>query len=94
MGQVAQALGKKGSAMPGGVYRVGLARSDLKATLDGVELKPAFALGSWLAFTNKGNHGAVMGDLVLLASEVNPVMKKLEDGGIEIWQDDDDAPAP
>jgi biotin operon repressor len=84
MGQVAQALGKKGSAMPGGVYRVGLARSDIKATLDGVELKPAFALGSWLAFSNAGNHGAVMGDLVLLATEVNPVMKKLEQGGIEI----------
>lgn len=84
MGQVAQALGKKGSAMPGGVYRVGLARSDIKATLDGVELNPAFALGSWLAFTNAGNHGAVMGDLVLLSTEVNPVMKKLEEGGIEI----------
>jgi uncharacterized protein DUF1259 len=84
MGQVGQALGKKGSAMPGGVYRVGLARSDIKATLDGVELKPAFALGSWLAFTNAGNHGAVMGDLVLLPAEVNPVMKKLEAGGIEI----------
>ena len=84
MGQVAQALGKKGSAMPGGVYRVGLARSDVHATLDGVELKPAFALGSWLAFTNSGGHGAVMGDLVLLATEVNPVMKKLEQSGIEI----------
>src|SRR5512140_3013547 len=84
MGQVAQALGKKGGAMPGGVYRVGLARSDIKATLDGVELKPAFALGSWLAFTNAGNHGAVMGDLVLLSTEVNPVMKKLQEGGIEI----------
>jgi hypothetical protein len=84
MSQVAQALGKKGSAMPGGVYRVGLARTDIKATLDGVELKPAFALGSWLGFSNGGNHGAVMGDLVLLATEVNPVMKKLEEGGIEV----------
>ena len=84
MGQVAQALGKKGSAMPGGVYRVGLARSDIKATLDGVELKPAFALGSWLAFSNAGNHGTVMGDLVLLPAEVNPVMSKLQEGGIQI----------
>jgi hypothetical protein len=84
MGQVAQALGKKGGAMPGGVYRVGLARSDLKVTVDGVEIKPALALGSWLAFTNAGGHGAVMGDLVLLPTEVNPVMKKLEQGGIEI----------
>ena len=84
MKRVGDALGKPGTPMPGGVYRVGLARSDLKVTLDGVEIKPALALGSWLAFTNAGGHGAVMGDLVLLASEVNPVMKKLEEGGIEI----------
>jgi hypothetical protein len=84
MNQVAKSLGKSGSAMPGGVYRVGLARSDLKVTLDGVEIKPALALGSWLAFTKSGHGGAVMGDLVLLPTEVNPVMTKLEDGGIEI----------
>ena len=84
MGQVGQALGKTGTAMPGGVYRVGLARSDLKVTLDGVEIKPALALGSWLAFTRSDNNGSVMGDLVLLPTEVNPVMKKLEDGGIQI----------
>lgn len=83
-GQVAKSLGKSGSMMPGGVYRVGLARSDLKVTLDGVEIKPALALGSWLAFTDRGGHGTVMGDLVLLATEVNPVMKKLEEGGIQI----------
>ena len=77
MSAVGSALGKTGSAMPGGVYRVGLARTDLKVTLDGVEIKPALALGSWLAFTKKGKEGMVMGDLVLLATEVNPVMKKL-----------------
>ena len=84
MGDVASALGKKGSAMPGGVYRVGLARSDLKVRVDGVDVKPALALGSWLAFTRNDAGCAVMGDLVLLATEVNPVMKKLEEGGIEI----------
>jgi Domain of Unknown Function (DUF1259) len=84
MNAVGKALGKTGSAMPGGVYRVGLARTDLKVTLDGVEIKPALALGSWLAFTKMGNKGMVMGDLVLLATEVNPVMKKLAEGGIQI----------
>ena len=84
MNAVGKALGKTGSAMPGGVYRVGLARTDLKVTLDGVEIKPALALGSWLAFTKMGSKGMVMGDLVLLATEVNPVMKKLAEGGIEI----------
>jgi len=84
MKAVGDALGKSGTAMPGGVYRVGLARSDLKVMLDSVEIKPAFALGSWLAFRKTGSQGVVMGDLVLLMSEVTPVMTKLEEGGIEI----------
>jgi Domain of Unknown Function (DUF1259) len=82
--QVAQALGKSGSEMPGGVYRVGLPRSDLKVTLDGVEVKPALALGSWLAFQKIGDHAMVMGDLVLTAEEVSAVMNKLVEGGIDI----------
>ncbi len=73
MKAVGEALGKTGSAMPGGIYRVGLPRSDLKVSLDGVEIKPALALGSWLAFKKTGNQGMVMGDLVLLISEVTPV---------------------
>src|SRR5579883_2231365 len=82
--QVAQALGKSGSVQSGGVYRVGLPRTDLHVTLDGVALKPGFALGSWLAFAPMGEHTMVMGDLVLTQDEVNPVMQKLEQQGIEI----------
>jgi Domain of Unknown Function (DUF1259) len=82
--QVAEALGKAGVEMPGGVYRVGLPRTDLHATLDGIEIKPALALGSWLAFRKVGDQAMVMGDLVLTGSEVNPVMTKLAEGGIEI----------
>jgi hypothetical protein len=81
---VAQALGRSGAQLPCGVYRVGLGRSDLKVTLDGVEIKPSLALGSYLAFQKTGSKGMVMGDLVLTHEEVNPVMKKLIDGGIEI----------
>src|SRR5260370_33123936 len=81
--RVGEALGKAGAELPGGVYKVGLPRSDIKATLDGVELKPGFALGSWLAFAKMGNDGIVMGDLVLLMDEVSPVMAKLVAGGIE-----------
>lgn len=84
MKSVGEALGKSGLAMPGGVYRVGLPRNDIRATLDGVEIKPALALGSWLAFRKTGNEGMVMGDLVLLSTEVTPVMTKLEESGIEI----------
>jgi hypothetical protein len=82
--QVGEALGKTGSAAPGGIYRVGLPRTDLKVTLDGVELKAGFALGSWLAFEKMGDQGMVMGDLVLTETEVNPVMTKLAAGGIEV----------
>jgi hypothetical protein len=82
--RVGEALGKTGSAMPGGIYRVGLPRTDLKVTLDGVELKAGFALGSWLAFEPMGSESMVMGDLVLTMDEVSPVMKKLFEGGIEV----------
>src|SRR5438128_8470698 len=75
--RVGEALGKAGTEMPGGIYKVALPRSDIKATLDGVELKPGFALGSWLAFTKTDKDGMVMGDLVLAMDEVNPVMAKL-----------------
>ena len=74
--EVGKALGKTGSATPSGIYRVGLPRTDLKVTLDGVELKAGFALGSWLAFEKMGDSGMVMGDLVLTMDEVSPVMKR------------------
>ena len=82
--QVGQALGKTGSAAPGGVYRVGLPRTDLKVTLDGVALRAGFALGGWLAFEKMSDQGMVMGDLVLTMDEVAPVMTKLAAGGIEV----------
>jgi len=82
--KVADALGKSGTEMPGGVYRVGLPRTDLHVTLDGVQIKPTLALGSWLAFQTMGDQAMFMGDLVLTEAEVNPVMKKLTESGIEI----------
>ncbi|MER9529778.1 DUF1259 domain-containing protein [Mesorhizobium sp. M0309] len=81
---IAKALGKSGTETPDGVYRVGLPRTDLKVSLDGISLKPGFALGGWIAFEPVGDQAMVMGDIVLTQDEVNPVMKKLEDGGIEI----------
>jgi len=81
---IGQALGKTGAVQAGGVYRVSFPRSDLTVVLDGVAIKPALALGSWVAFRDMGDHAMVMGDLVLTHDEVNPVMRALEDGGIEI----------
>jgi hypothetical protein len=82
--EVGKALGKTGTEMPGGVYRVGLPRSDLHVSVDGVAIKTSLALGSWLAFRSHGQASMVMGDLVLTADEINPVMTKLAEGGIEI----------
>ena len=82
---VAQALGQSGTELPGGIYRIGLPRSDLKVTLDGIAIKPALALGSWLAFMPMGDRDSVvMGDLVLTQDEVSPVMKALAENGIEV----------
>jgi hypothetical protein len=83
-GRFAAAFGKSGTAMPGGVYRVGLPRTDLHVTIDGVELKAGFALGSWLAFQADGNAPMVMGDLVLTEAEIAPEMTKIAEGGIDI----------
>jgi hypothetical protein len=80
---VEQALGKAGSMQPGDVYKVSLPRSDLKVTVAGVELKPALALGSWVAFKNSGGVTMVMGDLVLTEDEVTAVLTKLQAGGVE-----------
>src|SRR3989449_5623479 len=80
---VEQALGKARSMQPGAVYKVSLPRSDLKVTVGGVELKPALALGSWVAFKKASDMTTVMGDLVLTEDEVTPVLTKLEEGGVE-----------
>ncbi len=82
--KVADALGKPGTEVAGSVYRVGLPRTDLHVRLDGVDIKPTLALGSWLAFQGNGDTAMVMGDLVLTEEEVGPVMKKLVENGIEI----------
>lgn len=81
---VEQALGKAGSLQPGEVYKVSLPRSDLKVIVGGVELKPALALGSWVAFKKTGDMTMVMGDLVLTEDEVTPVLTKLQEGGVEV----------
>ena len=80
---VEQALGKAGSMQPGDVYKVSFPRSDLKVTAAGVDLKPALALGTWVAFKRMGEMTIVMGDLVLTESEVTPVLSKLQQGGVE-----------
>jgi hypothetical protein len=83
-GKVDQALGKAGTTQPGEVHKYALPRSDLHVTLDGVAIKPALALGGWLAFKSMGEATMVMGDLVMAEDEINPVMAKLLANGITV----------
>jgi hypothetical protein len=79
--RVATALGRAGAVQPGGVYKVGMPRSDLHITVGSVQIKPALALGSWVGFKQNGENEVIaMGDLVLLESEVGPVTAKLQQG--------------
>ena len=79
---VEDAIGRSGQ-VSGDVIRFGMPRKDLHVTLDGVELKPALALGSWAAFKKDGAAAMIMGDLVLTESEIQPVMAKLQEAGIQ-----------
>lgn len=78
-----QTLGRKGAPNPGGVMKFGFPRSDLQVMLGDVQLKPALALGGWVAFKSIGSGKAMaLGDLVLTTDEVGPVMQRLQQGGI------------
>jgi hypothetical protein len=81
--KVDAALGRK-ATVSGDVHRYGFPRTDLNVTLDGVAIKPSLALGSWLAFKPAHGGAMVMGDLVLLEAEINPVMKVLIENGLEV----------
>lgn len=81
---VTKALGRTGQVQADGVYKVTMPRRDLKVMADGVEVKPGFALGAWLAFHRMHGEVQVMGDLVLTEEELAPVMESLVRSGIEI----------
>src|SRR6266568_1300467 len=81
---VLKALGKQGD-YKGNVLKVNIPRSDLKVTIDGIATPTPFGFGGWLAMTKgDGGNDVMMGDLVLLEDEVNPVMSALLDSGLEV----------
>ena len=81
---VDQIFNRKPAVVSSDVRRYGFPRTDLSVTLDGVTIKPALALGGWVAFKPMGQDAMVMGDLVLLETEINPVMAKMIASGIDI----------
>jgi Domain of Unknown Function (DUF1259) len=80
---IAKAMGKEGD-LTGEMYRVSFPRSDLTVKVGNVVIKPALALMSWAAFVKSGTTAISYGDLVLLDGEINPVITKLEERGIEL----------
>jgi Domain of Unknown Function (DUF1259) len=82
--KVDDAFGRKAAVISGDAHRYGFPRTDLNVTLDGVAIKPALALGGWVAFKPMDGEAMVMGDLVLLEDEINPVVSKLIENGLEI----------
>ncbi len=81
--RVDSALGRTGAMQPGDVYRFGMPRGDLRVSAAGVAIRPTFALGSWIAFKAHDGGAVAMGDLVLTEAELNPVIAKLQAGGVE-----------
>ncbi len=81
---ISAALSRAGKMMPGDVYRVGLPRTDLHVTIDGLVLKPGFALGGYAVYKAEPQGTLVLGDMVLLPSEVAAVQHSLESSGFAI----------
>lgn len=81
---VEAAMNRPGEVQPDGALKFSMPRKDLKVTVSGTQIKAGLALGSWVAFNHTGNHAMLMGDLVLTEDEVEPVMKKLLDGSVEV----------
>src|SRR5260370_5433950 len=82
---VEDVFGLPAANLPGGVARFNMPRKDLHVTIAGTEVKPGLALGGWAAFHHLSDNDAmIMGDLVLTEDEVAPVMKALQDGGVEV----------
>jgi len=67
-----------------GAFKVSVPRTDLAVTAAGVRLTPPLGLTSWASFQRAGERAMVMGDLVLLEDQVNPVMSAALDNGLEV----------
>jgi len=81
---VETAFGRSGKLQPDGAFKFSMPRKDLNVTVAGTSIKAGLALGSWVAFKGDVGNAMVMGDLVLTEAEVEPVMLKLQQGGVDI----------
>src|SRR4030095_6091460 len=77
------AVGRPAVVQAGDVHRFNFPRSDLHVTAAGVPVKPALALGGWVAMKAASGGVIATGDLVLTEDEINPVIMTLQRGGVE-----------
>src|SRR5712692_6724215 len=76
-------FGRKGTVQ-GDAIKFSFPRSDLHVSVGEITVEPGLALTSWAAFKTMGTFATMMGDLVLLETELAPVTSKLVESGIEL----------
>jgi hypothetical protein len=83
--QIEELTGAKGQLNEKeGAFKVNAPRTDLRVTVAGVKMRPPMGLTSWAAFQVAGDQTMVMGDLVVLEDQVNPVMDVVLENGLEV----------
>ena len=80
---IEKVFGRKGTAQ-GDMYKITFPRSDMSVSVGDVRIEPGLALTSWVAFKPMGDHAMLMGDLVLLETEIAPAEKTLMKNHLEV----------
>src|SRR6266536_3015509 len=81
--QIDQIMSQSGK-VNGGVYQFSIARAE-KIMDNDMEVPPSMGVAQAINFQpTGGGRVAITGDFVLIASEVNPVIRALRDNGIEV----------
>lgn len=81
--QVDDLLGRHGEQESPGVWKYDLTRDDLHVKINGQEIKPELALDGWITFQQAAGKARMMGELVLTPDEIDPVISKLQEGGVQ-----------
>jgi hypothetical protein len=80
---LARTIGTMGE-QNGGVYKITIGRSDLAIKEMGATINSRMGLNTWAAFYGSNTDAVVAGDVAMLASEVQPVLKALRSNGIDV----------
>jgi hypothetical protein len=81
--KLAEIAGHQGE-QNGAVYKITVGRDDLKITEMGAPINARMGLNPWAAFVGTNENAAIAGDVAMLASEVQPVLKALRKNGLDV----------